>query len=178
MAENFRILKGLPAYGDLYVSIPQNGYKEFSEGFVIEFLAQNGHWVGNFQLGSSNLKFVAQLDENEMLVIADGTVYLVDVNSKRELLHFGFHYDQVLQYDRFFILVDDYSIDIVKNSSEIKRFKDLSLDGISGVKIQKRKLTGISHDFDGYGKSCENQFSIDLETFEFKKHKPKWWRFW
>ena len=54
----YEILKGLPGYGPMYISIPPNNYNVYSEDFVVRFYKKDGsEWVGNFQLGFSNMVF-------------------------------------------------------------------------------------------------------------------------
>ena len=73
MKEKFEILSGLPVYGEMYITIPENAYTQFSEGLAVKFIRKdNSEWIGNFEKGNSNLKFASQLNDSEnILIIAD-----------------------------------------------------------------------------------------------------------
>ena len=83
--EKFEILESLPCYGNMYISIPENGYTKFSEGLPVKFYKEDGtDWVGNFELGFSNLKFASKFkNSNNIIIIASGICYVI--NPERQL---------------------------------------------------------------------------------------------
>ncbi|RZK00849.1 MAG: hypothetical protein EOO43_25020 [Flavobacterium sp.] len=182
MKEKFRILKGLPPYGEMYVSFPQNGYSEYSEGLVVEFLKNNeSKWVGNFETGYSNLKFASQLNNDDILIIAKGICYIIDSENPRSVIEFGVDFKEVYKYNTSIIIVGEYSIVVVKSKSEIIHFDNLCYDGITETKLVENKLNGILNDYYSNGENAQSKFVLDLENWKFQrieKNKIKSWKFW
>jgi hypothetical protein len=202
LKEKFEILKGLPAYGEMYISIPENGYSEFSEGLAIKFIKNdNTEWIGNFETGSSSLKFATELKNSEdILIIACGICYIMNPEETKPKVEFGHDYKKVFEYKNKFILIGEYSITIIENVDEIKHFDDLCYDGITNIKLENENLIGVFNNYnpsgDGYDKS---DFALNLETGkineteaikmqnEVKKENKventkvlnkKWWKLW
>ena len=196
MKETFKILKGLPAYGEMYISIPENGYSEFSEGMAIKFIKKdNTEWIGNFATGSSSLKFATRLNDSEnILIIACGNCYLMNSEETQPKVEFGHDYKYIFEYKTKFVLVGQYSISIVESIDNIEHLDNLCYDGIKNVKLENENLIGEFNNYDSYGEGYKNDFILNLETSEFKgierikkqnkisteniaKNK-KWWKLW
>ncbi|RZJ70417.1 hypothetical protein [Flavobacterium sp.] len=181
MKENFQILKGLPPYGEMYISFPPKGYAEYSEGLVVEFLKNDeSKWVGNFETGYSNLKFAAQLHDDEILIIAKGVCYIIDSENPKSFIEFGVDYKQVYQHNTSIIIVGEYSIAVVKSRTEIIYFDNLCYDGISETKLVDNNLNGILNYYNSNGDNEEIEFILDLDNLELRRieKNTKWWEIW
>ena len=64
MQEKFKILAGLPAYGELPEQFGANG--THSEGFVVQFFPSGNRasWVGNFQRGVNSFDEMLEYSVN------------------------------------------------------------------------------------------------------------------
>lgn len=201
MKETFKILKGLPSYGEMYISIPENGYSEFSEGLAIKFIKKdNTEWIGNFETGSSSLKFATKLKNSEnLLIIACGNCYIMNSEETKPKVEFGHDYKYVFEYKTKFILVGEYSISIVESIDKIEHLNNLCYDGITNVKLENENLIGELNSYDADGE-YKSDFILNLETSEFKEietikkqnkvnnqnginskdivENKKWWKLW
>jgi len=198
LKEKFEILKGLPAYGEMYISIPKNGYSEFSEGLAIKFTKKdNTEWIGNFETGSSSLKFATKLKNSEnVLIIACGNCYIINSEETKPKVEFGYDYKYVFEYKTKFILVGGNSISIIESIDKIEHLDNLCHDGITNVKLENANLIGELNSYDAGGEYKSN-FILNIETSELKKIKKKnkvnnknrinpkdivenkkWWKLW
>src|SRR5688500_14316736 len=90
--KKFEILSGLPGSGDSPIQFSATGMGTHSEGFVVRFItARNAvPWIGNFQRDLSRLDTVVEHpDATDLIVIAGGDVYIVDVESRSLKETFG-----------------------------------------------------------------------------------------
>jgi hypothetical protein len=78
-------LKGLPATGPMYIPFASDGVTFFSEGYVLKISENiNDYWIANFQNGYGKLSEFKYLEgSNYLLVVAQGSLYEVDLNSKK-----------------------------------------------------------------------------------------------
>ena len=82
--EKFKILAGLPVYGDLPEQFSATGIGMHREGFVVQFFPSEkiASWIGNFQRG---LNFFDEAfehpDGSSVVVVAGGECYIVDVEN-------------------------------------------------------------------------------------------------
>ena len=190
MKEKFEILPSLPAYGEMYVTIPENAYTKYSEGLAVKFIRNdNSEWVGNFEKGNSNLKFASKLKNNDnVLVIAFGICYIVNIENIKPIMEFGFDYKEVFEFKDSFVLIGEYSISVVESLEKIKHFDNLCYDGISNVELEDGKINGILNDYDSSANNIEIPFTLNLETLEFiengivkrqnQTESKKWWKIW
>ncbi|MFV8347586.1 hypothetical protein [Flavobacterium sp. ZB4P13] len=202
MKETFEILKGLPAYGEMYTSIPENGYSEFSEGLAIKFIKKdNTEWIGNFETGSSSLKFATKLKNSEsILIIACGICYIMNSEETKPKIEFGHDYKYVFEYKTKFVLVGEYSISIVESIDKMEHLDNLCYDGITNVKLENENLIGVLNSYNSSGEGYKSDFILNLETTEFKETErnesqnkvnnqneiskenivktKKWWKLW
>ena len=165
----------------MYISIPPNGYTEFSEGVAVEFTKHDGtKWVGNLATGQSNLKFAAHLKNgNDVLIIASGICYIIDPDNLLSFIEFGFNFHSVSEHKNSFILVGKHAISIVENRNSIIHFPDLSYDGIEVEKLENDKLYCVSRLFNSSYDFEESKFVLDLNNkVIIKEYKVEWWKFW
>ncbi|PBJ06101.1 hypothetical protein BSF42_41770 [Flavobacterium sp. ACN6] len=186
----------MPAYGEIYISIPENGYSEFSEGLAIKFIKKdNTEWIGNFETGSSSLKFATKLKDSEnILIIACGNCYIMNSEETQPKVEFGHDYKYIFEYNTKFVLVGEYSISIVESIDNIEHLDNLCYEGITNVKLENENLIGELNNYDSYGEGYKNGFILNLETSEFKgierikkqnkinteniAKNNKWWKLW
>jgi hypothetical protein len=93
---SWEILDGLPPYGPMAAPFSATGQGMHREGLVVRFSSSTGSWVGNFQRGGSSLDHVfAHPDGRHGVVVAGGTAYVVDAESRRLVDHFGANIEDV-----------------------------------------------------------------------------------
>ena len=125
---SYEILNGLPAYGEMYVPIPEG---QFSEGLVVKFFPENSsEWVANFESGKTNLEFVAEIkNSDEIIVIANGVCYFINKEIKQPIKilenYFRRDFQTVFEYENKFVLVGSRTVAIVEHSEKIKYFEGL-----------------------------------------------------
>ena len=199
MKEKFEILKGLPAYGEMYISIPENGYSEFSEGLAVKFIKNDKtEWIANFETGNSSLKFGKEFKNSQnVLIIACGICYLMNPNEIKPKVEFGNDFEKIFEYKKKFILVGKYSISIIEDIDKIIHFDDLCYDGIKNVKVENDNLIGILNNYDSNGEELESDFILNLENLKFQEIEKRrilqnenlikrenkienksWWKIW
>jgi hypothetical protein len=189
LKKKFEILPGLPVYGEMYVTIPQNAYTQFSEGLAVKFIRDdNSEWIGNLEKGNSNLTFGSELKDGNVLIIALGICYIINVESTKPILEFGFDYKEVFEDKNRLILIGKYSISIVENTNKIKYFDNLCYDGITNVRLENGNINGILNTIDSSVNDIKIPFVLNLETLEFKRNgivkaqnkteSKKWWKIW
>lgn len=172
----------------MYITIPENAYTQFSEGLAVKFIRKdNSEWIGNLERGNSNLKYGFELRDGNVLVIAFGICYVIDVENKKPIVKFGFDYKEVFEYKDCLALIGEYSISLVEGVDKIKHFDNLCYDGITNVELENGKVTGILNSFDSV-KIIKRNFSLNLETLELTENgviksqnqteSRKWWKIW
>ncbi|RKS03231.1 MULTISPECIES: hypothetical protein [unclassified Flavobacterium] len=186
MKRKFEILDGLPAHGDMYISIPENGYKQFSEGLAVKFIRKdNSEWVGNFERGNSQLRFASEIkDSTNILIIAFGICYIIDIENVKPIIEFGLDYKEVFEYKNLFVLIGECSISVVEDIDKINHFEHLCFDGITNVELGDGILRGVLNEFCQSTKGLDkSNFTLNLETFDFNETpqivlNKKWWKIW
>ncbi|WP_413998893.1 hypothetical protein ACMDB5_14065 [Flavobacterium sp. W1B] len=190
MKKKFEILSGLPVYGEMYVTIPENAYTQFSEGLAVKLIRKdNSEWVVNFEKGNSNLKFACELKESEnILIIAFGICYIMNAENTKPIIEFGFDYKEVFEYKNCFVLIGGYSISVVESANKIKHFDNLCYDGITNVELENGKINGILNTIDSSVNDIKIPFTLNLQTLEFTENgiikrqnqteSRKWWKIW
>jgi len=189
----FEILKGLPPYGEMYISIPN---ESFSEGLPVKFIKDDGNeWIANFDCGESEFNYISKLEKSDkILVIARGICYIMNRNRAKPIRNFGYDFKEVLEFESKLILIGQRNIAIVENSNEIEKYQDLCFDFIKNIRIENRKLKGTLYDYNASDSYDKNDFVIDLDTYEFTNPIPKfvkknimkktknkfikWWKIW
>jgi hypothetical protein len=97
MMPSVRVLPGLPPYGAPPEPFSSTGLGSHREGFVVEFVPDDGPtWVGNFQHGSTSFDVVLVEPGMEcLIVIAGGEAYVVEPNTRACVRTFGGQIEQV-----------------------------------------------------------------------------------
>ena len=136
----------------------------------IRFADQDGlhEWIGKFGCGfRAPMRIIKAIEPDKFTIIAGGFAYFVDATQRKLLNHYcddTYHID--IAYDplnnRF--IVGDVHLKIIENGAEIWRSPRIALDGICGLTLHDRILTGQA--MHGYEEESE-PFALDLDTREF-----------
>lgn len=143
-----RRLPGLPPYGPPALAFPDAD--AFSEGFVVEFVTNNGKWVGNFRKGFSlgRISLHTELGSRAVVVISGDAGYLVDAENRRLMRELGFGIEGVW-------FVADLGTMVISNGlwleafdadNDVWRSRRFSWDGLRNISISGLVLTGEAID--------------------------------
>jgi len=205
--KRYEILKSLPAYGPMYISISKNGKQFYSEGFVIRFYKDDGtDWVANFETGWSGLDKVFDCSEkNTIVVFAGGFGYVMNPNEEKPLITIDSMVNEVFQTQNGdLICIDDIGIQIFNIlTREIWTSERISWDGFKDLTFEDGIIKGKSFDPTNSIKEWTD-FSFNTENKEIKggsfremlkqnphlemknrvevklktKEKKPWWKIW
>jgi hypothetical protein len=188
--KKYEVLESLPSNGPMYIPIAENGEKFYQEGFVVRFFKSNGEdWVANFKPGWTDLTFITELPENEILIIAKGMGYIMKPDNETPIATFGISIRHIYNIGNDeYIAFDDTHAEII-NKHGVKWTSDrISWDGIEEIVIKNEIVYGKSYE----SMSIEGNwidFELDLKTQTLKggsynlyeviqEPKRKWWQFW
>ncbi len=160
----FRVLPGLPATGPLPEQFSDSGQGKHREGFVVEFEPSDGaSWIGNFQPGYAQgySQVILHPDGQRLLVIAGGTAYVVDPETRELIATFGGGVEIVLADEERHQLIIGNGLwfEAVTASGMRWRSRRLSWDGIQNVRIDGSALRG-----EAWNLSDWSEFTVDLQT--------------
>lgn len=143
----YEILKGLPAYGPMYIPVTENGESFSSEGFIVRFFKSDGsNWVANFKEGWTELNAVYEFeDQVNILVIAGGTCYIMNPEKQTPIRSFGAGYQTVIKAPKNrLVLQDSTDLTIIEANGEIWHTERISWDGIKELNIEGELINGLS----------------------------------
>ena len=143
----YEILESLPTYGPMYIPVTEAGEDYFSEGFVVRFFRTDGtDWVANFKQGWTALNAVYQFNNQEnLLVIAGGTCYIMNPDSHKPIKTFGVGYQTVIKGPgNRIILQDSTDLTVIEATGAIWHTERISWDGIKGLSIEGLLVKGLS----------------------------------
>ena len=194
MKNRYKVLDSLPPYGPMYIPIAADGKQFYSEGFVVRFYRlDTTEWVANFELGGTRLREVIEFNNtSNLLIIADGTCYMMDPECSVPLFVFGGDYSKVIiTEDQKFVLQNSIGLTIVEPNGTYWHSQRISWDGLADIMIDNGIVKGLSydptHDADEWV-----EFSYDVNSKELiggsynrsgfyhsqsMKKKP-WWKLW
>jgi hypothetical protein len=141
-------LKGLPAYGPMYIPFAPEGVSHFSEGFVLKInIDENNYWVANFRNGYGKLKFAKLYEETNLLfAIAQGSIYEVDIEEKRLKNIYSSSAEEYIEYNNQ-VFIGDWSDIYCFNKNGLKwRTENIGIDGIILENITDNTLYGQIYD--------------------------------
>ena len=142
------------------------GQGKHREGFVVELTTADGSsWVANFQRGltSYSSAHVAP-DGRTIFVVAGGTAYVVDVETRSAVHTFGAQIEYVLFDEPRSQLVFGNGLWFESWTRDGLRWRSarVAWDGVRELAVVDAKLAGKTTSYDGHG----YDFAIDLETGE------------
>jgi hypothetical protein len=186
---NYEILDGLPVYGPMYIPVTEDGEPYYSEGFVVRFFKSNGEsWVANFQPGWTKFSAIYTLLENDnILVLACGKCYLMNVNETKPVGVFGVGFVKILETESHqYILQDVTDLTIVEPNGNHWGTERISWDGFKDINYENGIVSGLSFD-PMYDKDEWVEFAYNIDTKilvggsypKYDQLKSKsWWQFW
>jgi hypothetical protein len=183
----YEILESLPPYGPMYIPVTDNNEPYYSEGIPVRFFKSDGtDWVANFKPGWTELAEVIELKDTEnLLIIANGTCYLMNVEKTKPVKVFGVGYSNIVQTESSQIIIQDQTdLTIVEPNGEHCNTERISWDGLKEVKYENRIISGLSFDpmYDA-DEWIEFTYNLDTKTLiggsfhRYDNRKP-WWKFW
>jgi hypothetical protein len=191
----YEILASLPADGPMYNSVTYNSMAFHSEGFVVRFYNPDGmSWVANFELGTTSLNTVVELDNYQFLVIAGGACYVMHPGLKNPIFNFGVAYEVLLRRNnKGYVLQDSTGLTIVGSNGSYWHSGRISYDGIAELRIDENDIVyGLSYEpnsktdewipftFDIIKKKLiGGTWNTTFNVFErVNGSSKKWWKFW
>jgi len=201
--KRYEILESLPTYGPMYIPVTENNELYYSEGLVVKFFKSDGtDWVANFKPGWTGFNAVYEFGiEDDILVIAGGTCYLMNPEEQKPKSTFGVGYESVIKtLDGRLILQDLTDLTVFEINGEHWHTERISWDGIKDLKLKGTLVSGLSFD-PMNDKNRWVEFIVDLEKrnvkggsyrqYEFKPiaanvesvrrkngEKQPWWKIW
>lgn len=147
--QNFEILKSLPVYGPMYVSVAENDEEYYQEGFPVKIFTKDGnYWVANFKPGWTDLNKVFDfIEQNKILVIAGGLAYLMELEVQKPLKIFGIDFKYCFVFENQIIFSGNTDITILNTENwNVWRSNRISWDGIENLKLENHILSGECYD--------------------------------
>ena len=147
---SFRLLPGLPPYGQLARAFPAEWSKLGREGMVVEFVRSDKQtWVGNFAPGISSLSAVLpHPDGRQVLVFSGGNAWAIDTDAETG--------EQVLQaVDAVWPVVRSDDLILSRQGIALVRLGPagilwhthrLSWDGFDRVHVDSGRISGLAWD--------------------------------
>jgi hypothetical protein len=143
---SFRLLRGLPPYGELSIPFPAERGRLGREGVVVEFVPSDGAaWVGNFAPGLGGVTAaVAHPDGRRVLVFAGGDLWSVDPRSRAadEVAHAVEALWPVRDPNGFVLSLQGLAFLRVGPSGILWHTRRLSWDGFDKVRLSGETITG------------------------------------
>jgi hypothetical protein len=164
VTNNFEILPGLPAHGELPLQFSSTGMGMHSEGFVVQFFPLNASsWIGNFQRGLTKLDYVLDHPNGEaVIVVAGGECYVVDLKGKQSIENFGGDFVSAIEVPNKPLIVFESFVDFerVGPKGRIWRSNRISWDGMRNIAIKGDELVGEAWSYEDIWKP----FRLNLDT--------------
>lgn len=148
MMSRWRVLAGLPAYGDMPEQFSATGQGMHREGFVVEFTPPDApSWVGNFQRGMTSLDVViASRGDGTVTVIAGGQAYVVDPGSRSCVRTFGGQIEHVFDLADRTVFSNGLWLEATDGERLLWRTRRLSWDGMMEVRVAGERIVGNAYD--------------------------------
>ncbi len=167
--EKFKILPGLPAYGDLPEQFSATGIGTHQEGLVVQISSfeNRASGVGNFQPGLTSLDEVLEHpDGSSMIVVSGGECYIVDIERRSLKETFGGVYETIFRVPEKNIVIFGSSIDFdsLNSSGHLWQSRRISWHGIRHLNLEDDTLMGEAWSFE----DSWIPFSLDVNTGAYK----------
>ena len=172
MNSTFEILKGLPAYGKMYIPIPE---RNLSEGLPVEFTKDDGtKWVANFELDDRNesLNYIADLNySGEVLIVAKNIIYIIDRNKELPIIAFKGYFEKVIEHKNFKILIGHECMVVVKSSEKIEFYDNLNYAFTSDVSFSNGIIQILIFEYNLPIEQRDRIHSIAIDDINFGNFK-------
>ncbi len=148
MNSTWRVLDGLPAYGDMPEQFSATGQGMHREGFVVEFTPPDApSWIGNFQRSMTSLDVViASRGDGTVTVIAGGQAYVVDPVSRSCVRTFGGQIEHVFDLADRTVFSNGLWLEATDGERLLWRTRRLSWDGMMDVRVDGERIVGNAYD--------------------------------
>jgi hypothetical protein len=156
----WRVLTGLPATGPPPEQFSATGRGTHREGLVVEVVPDSGDpWIGNFQGGIGGLADVfAEPGTHHLIVVAEGTAYVVDPETRTLVRTFGGGLELVIEdlARHQLIFSNGLWFEAVGGGGTRWRSRRVSWDGLRSVRIEDGAIRGeafspFDDDWHGFG---------------------------
>ena len=143
--KRYEILEGLPTYGTMPVTVSDNNDPFYSEGYVVRFYKKDGtDWVANFVPGWSKTRGIFELTGSNLLILADGTCYVMDPENTAPISVFGVGFSAVFELpDGRFVLQDQVNLTVVEKDGSYRNSERISWDGFKDIKVEGTLIKGL-----------------------------------
>ncbi|MGB1125110.1 MAG: hypothetical protein ACPG4Q_07880 [Phycisphaeraceae bacterium] len=145
---HFEVQLGLPPYGPEALPFSATGLGTHSEGYVVKVVQSTGtEWTGNFQRGLSGFDAVMEHpNKQQIVVIAGGQAYVVDVDQPDQWYHFGggIEYAHPLDERDAILIGNGLWFELHGRRGIIWKSRRISWDGMREVRIESGKLFGLA----------------------------------
>jgi hypothetical protein len=149
----FRLLPGLPPYGDLPRSFPDAWGRLGREGTVVEFSRSDGStWIGNFCPGLARLSGAyAHPDGRHVLVYANGDAWSVDpeTGDAERIMVAVEEFWRVSNPDGHIMSRQGLALLRLGPDGIMWHTRRLSWDGFSELRVDDSAITGLAWDAPG-----------------------------
>ncbi|WP_129749547.1 hypothetical protein [Flavobacterium beibuense] len=165
--KRYEILKSLPPYGPMYISIPNNN--TYSEELAVRFFkSDNTEWIANFQNGDGDLTVSFELNKH-IVIIANGICYVMNPDEQKPISTFGrsLIYANQLTDDRI-ILTEYGNISIIEKDGTTWHSNSIGPDDLTILKIESNIIYGQYSDYMGQSDEEWNNFTLNIDTKEIK----------
>jgi len=145
--KRYEILNSLPTYGPMYIPVSESGEPFYSEGFVVRFQKTDGtYWVANFEPGFTDLEQIIEFEHTlNLLVIACGKCYLINLNYTKPISVFGIGYSKLFNFgNNRNVLQDDTGLTIIEPDGSHWNTERISWDGIKVLTVDNNMISGLS----------------------------------
>ena len=172
----------------MYVPVTDNGEPFYSEGFYpcSLYKTDGTEWVANFQQGLTDLKQVIELKNTQnLLVIANGTCYLMNQNDTQPISVFGVGFNNIFKASKNrLVLQDQTDLTVIESDGSHWNTERISWDELKEIKVENNIVTGLSYD-PMYDADEWVPFTYDLDTrtltggsYHRYDNKKPWWKIW
>lgn len=148
----WEVLDGLPVYGPMAVPFSATGRGTHRQGLVVKFHTAVGTWIGNFQPGSSSRNQVFRHpDGRHVVVLAGGTAYVVDPETRTLLHQFSAEIEHVLIIPErdLVVLGNGLWLEALAADGTSWRSPRLSWDGMRNVTFSEGSVRGEAYSPEG-----------------------------
>ena len=185
----YEILESLPTNGPMYISVTENNENYFSAGFPVRFYKNDKtNWVANFKPGWTNFSSIYEIQNQNLLIIAGGTLYIMNPENEKPIKVIGVGFEKgIMTKNREIVLQDQTDLTIIEQNGEYWTTERISWDGIKELEINGNQINGLSYN-PMHDKNEWIKFTLDIETkklvggsynkYEINPIKKIWRKIW
>lgn len=162
----WEIQAGLPPYGPMALPFSHTGMGTHREGFVVKFFPSTGTWIGNFQRGLSSLDHVfSHPNEKHAVIVAGGTAYVVDPDSRNLIESFGGQIDAIIPVPelRYVLIRNGVSFEAMGPTGIVWKSRRISWDGMRNISLLGSTVHGEAYRPEGV-EVMWDAFELDILT--------------